>query len=146
MDVDWHSHEPLGRSGDRDPGSRQEGAVLHHWEPCPTPSLRTVSSACAGPARPVPRLPEHPTFPSSSPAGPSGPLSGKTAEAGWSPEVRLCGLLGKPHSYPWLCTCPLLHLLFARLVPSHCGSQIHRDTLPAPFRAPVFFLSWNFAP
>lgn len=38
---------------------------------------------------------------------------------------------GKPHSYPWLCTCPSLCLLFARLVPSRRWSQLHRDTLLA---------------
>lgn len=57
---------------------------------------------------------------------------------------------GKRHSYCWLCTCPPLCLLFARLLPSPCWSQLHTDTLLAPFRghitAPVLFLSWNFAP
>lgn len=77
---------------------------MRHWEPCPMPLLRTVSRACAGPAGPAlcPSSPEHPTLHSSSPAGPSGQLSGETAESGWSPEVRLCGLAPTPGFAPVL--------------------------------------------
>ena len=77
---------------------------MRHWEPCPMPLLRTVSRACAGPAGPAlcPSSPEPPTLHSSSPAGPSGQLSGETAESGWSPEVRLCGLAPTPGFAPAL--------------------------------------------
>ena len=43
MDVDWHSDELLGLSGDRAPGFRREKAGLLHWEPCQMPSVSTVS-------------------------------------------------------------------------------------------------------
>lgn len=43
MDIDWHSNELLGLSGDRAPGFRQEKAGMLNWEPCQVPSPSTVS-------------------------------------------------------------------------------------------------------
>lgn len=101
----------------------------------------------------VTRAPASPSTPPSLAAAPWGHLAGSQDRRQSQARALRSGSVaspGKPHSYPWLYTCPSLRLLFARLVPSCRWPQLHRDTLPAPFRAlitaPVFFLSWNFAP
>lgn len=80
------------------------------------------------------RAPASPSTPPSLAAAPWGHLAG--SQERWQSQAGAlrsgsAASRGKPHSYPWLCTCPSLRLLFARLVPSRCWSQLHRDTLPA---------------
>lgn len=101
---------------DRDPGFRQEKAGNASLGALPNAfATHCVPSLC-WPSRThtVPQLPEHPTLHSSSPQGPSGQLSGETAESGWSPEVRLCGLAPTPWALHLPCALPAL----ARLAPS----------------------------